>query len=108
MPTVLSSSSLRRPDDHHVPAVALQRQRRRPADAGAAARDERNLALSSHDHFSLDVLLKFGRSLRQGPHPRQRIVRKAAVPVARSEAFSWDAGNRPTPASRRTAPPGSR
>ena len=32
--------------DDHVPAVALQRQRRRAADAAAAARDNRNLTLS--------------------------------------------------------------
>ena len=32
--------------DRHVPAVALQRQRRRLPDARAAARDERHLALS--------------------------------------------------------------
>ena len=34
--------------DHHVPAVALQRQRRRAADPAAATCDERNLTLS-HD-----------------------------------------------------------
>ena len=33
--------------DHHVPAVALQGQRRCPANAGAAARDNRNLALET-------------------------------------------------------------